>query len=162
MSELLTMAHGLASTFNLVSSSTIYLVKKKLEDRLLRMVGTAKSNKGRDETHWALMVDQKYYHLGVEDDGKTIYLNTVPFNKRDIVGSPKKVGSTKWTHRLIEIQANEIVQRMNAEGGYRLLSTNCQDFANRLFTHIDEEVTPTFSQRAEGIKDLFDADVRYR
>ena len=31
---------------------------------------------------------------------------------------------------------------MNAKGRYRLLLTKCQDFANRLFAHIDEEVTP--------------------
>lgn len=66
------------------------------------MIGTAKSDKGRDETHWALMIEQKHYHLGVEDDGTTIYLNTVPFNKGDMVGSPKEVGSTMWTRQLIE------------------------------------------------------------
>ena len=31
---------------------------------------------------------------------------------------------------------------MNDKGGYKLLSNNCQDFANYLFWEIDEEQNP--------------------
>ncbi|KAF8638779.1 hypothetical protein AX14_010152 [Amanita brunnescens Koide BX004] len=155
----------LAELFNffaepIMSSSDIYLVKKA-DNCFFRRIGRAKRDTAHDESHWALRIDGKYYHLGVRKDKKMIYLNTKWFTLDKAV-KPKKVGTTRKTHQIIKERGLWVAQIMNNRGGYHLVSNNCQDFVNFLFNEIDEEQHPPalssiglHRPRKEKHKDLF-------
>ena len=77
-------------THSLRSYSTIYLVKKRVDYPLLRVFGA---------THWAIRVDDTYYHLNQHK--KKIYLDPNPPTN---ILSEKAVGKTSRTHRFIKEQ----------------------------------------------------------
>ncbi|KAF8703885.1 hypothetical protein AX14_014139 [Amanita brunnescens Koide BX004] len=124
-------------THSLRSYSTIYLVKKRVDYPLLRVFGA---------THWAIRVDDTYYHLNQHK--KKIYLDPNPPTN---ILSEEAVGKTSRTHRFIKEQAEWAAQTMNTDlGGYNIFGNNCQDFANLIFIGIDKDISPDGLVRPQG------------
>jgi len=76
----------------------VYLVKKKVEHRVIRLFGRVGKDQGGDGTHWAVKVGGRYYHLTGADlnlDTKDISDKLVKWKHKGQWAKEHKIGETR-------------------------------------------------------------------